>query len=94
VVQRHLVAGDAGNHHYALVAPVRHTGGVREKYLTSGIARGGEEMRDIKKMTREEILAMLCAPGVTDEPEKSDFVEFDEAEEDICVENWIRRETE
>jgi hypothetical protein len=51
-------------------------------------------MRDIKKMTREEILAMLCAPGAADEPEGSDFVESDETAEEKFVENWIRRETD
>jgi hypothetical protein len=49
-------------------------------------------MRDIKKMTREEILAMLCAPGAADEPEGSDFVDIDETEEEHFVQNWIERE--
>jgi hypothetical protein len=54
--------------------------------------RGGEDMRDIKKMTREEILEMLCAPGKTDEPEKSDFVESDEIEEEKFVTDWLEKE--
>jgi hypothetical protein len=49
-------------------------------------------MRDIKKMTREEILAMLCAPGETDELEESDFIESDEEAEETFIENWIERE--
>jgi hypothetical protein len=48
-------------------------------------------MRDIKKLTREEILEMLCAPGSADEPEESDFVETDEIEEERFVRNWIER---
>jgi hypothetical protein len=48
-------------------------------------------MRNIKKLTREEILETLCAPGVTDEPEESDFVETDELEE-MFVNDWIERE--
>jgi hypothetical protein len=43
-------------------------------------------------MTREEILEMLCAPGETDEPEESDFVDIDEMEEERFVENWIDKE--
>ncbi|MDR0764300.1 MAG: hypothetical protein LBE65_01750 [Synergistaceae bacterium] len=49
-------------------------------------------MRDIKKLTREEMLEMLCAPETTDEPEESDFVEADESEEERFVENWIEKE--
>jgi hypothetical protein len=49
-------------------------------------------MRDIKKLSREEILAMLCAPGETDEPEESDFIEGDEEAEATFVKNWIDKE--
>jgi hypothetical protein len=51
-------------------------------------------MRDIKKMTREEILEILCAPGTADEPEESDFVESDDEAEQMFVENWIKKEME
>jgi hypothetical protein len=49
-------------------------------------------MRDIKKLTREEMLEIMCAPGTTDVPEESDFVESDETAEEIFVEDWIARE--
>jgi hypothetical protein len=46
----------------------------------------------MRKLTREEMLEILCAPGTTDEPEESDFVETDELEEEKFVRNWIERE--
>jgi hypothetical protein len=46
----------------------------------------------MRELTREEILEILCAPGITDEPEGSDFVDIDELEEEIFVQNWIRKE--
>jgi hypothetical protein len=52
-------------------------------------------MKDIKKLTREEILEILCAPGITDEPEESDFVasdETDEAIEEMFVKQQITKE--
>ncbi|MDR1482129.1 MAG: hypothetical protein LBI74_05825 [Synergistaceae bacterium] len=49
-------------------------------------------MRDIKKMTREEILAMLCSPGATDEPEESDFERSDDRKEEEFVKKQIERE--
>jgi hypothetical protein len=54
--------------------------------------RGGEEMREL---TREEILEIMCVPAQTDEPEESDFVEeseLDERAEEIFVKNWIEGE--
>jgi hypothetical protein len=53
---------------------------------------GGEEMRDIGKLTREEMLEIMCAPGITDGPEESDFEGGDELEEEKFVNNWIARE--
>ncbi|MDR0616350.1 MAG: hypothetical protein LBG29_06030 [Synergistaceae bacterium] len=49
-------------------------------------------MKDITKLTREEMLEILCAPVPADEPEESDFVESDELEEEKFVQNWIERE--
>jgi hypothetical protein len=46
----------------------------------------------MRKVTREEMLKILCAPEITDEPEESDFVETDESEEEHFVRNWIERE--
>jgi hypothetical protein len=57
--------------------------------------KGGEDVRDIKKMTREEILGFLCAPGATDEPEESDFIaesDLDEIAEETFVKNYIAKE--
>jgi hypothetical protein len=49
-------------------------------------------MREIKEISKEEMLEILCAPGRTDEPEESDFVETDELEEEKFVQNWIEKE--
>ena len=52
-------------------------------------------MKDITKLTREEMLEILCAPTITDEPEESDFIgesDLDEKAEETFVENWIERE--
>jgi hypothetical protein len=38
------------------------------------------------------MLEILCAPEAIDEPEESDFDEYDDAEEEKFVENWIERE--
>jgi hypothetical protein len=46
----------------------------------------------MRELTREEMLEIMCAPGITDEPEESDFVESDETAEEIFVEDWIARE--
>jgi hypothetical protein len=46
----------------------------------------------MRELTNEEILEMLCAPGITDEPEESDFVDIDEPEEEKFVQNWIEKE--
>ena len=49
-------------------------------------------MKDITKLTREEMLEILCAPTITDEPEESDFVDIDEMEDEKFVQNWIEKE--
>jgi hypothetical protein len=46
----------------------------------------------MRELTREEMLEIMCAPGITDEPGESDFVETDELEEEKFVNNWIERE--
>jgi hypothetical protein len=46
----------------------------------------------MREVTREEMLEIMCAPGITDAPEESDFVESDELEEEKFVKNWIERE--
>jgi len=49
----------------------------------------------MRELTREEILEILCAPGITDEPEESDFVasdETDEAIEELFVKKQIVKE--
>jgi len=49
------------------------------------------DMKDMKKLTREEILEILCAPGITDEPEESDFVASDETDEGV-VEMFVKKQ--
>jgi hypothetical protein len=51
--------------------------------------KGGEEVREL---TRDEILEILCAPAITDVPDESDFVYSDENAEEDFVKNWITRE--
>jgi hypothetical protein len=53
--------------------------------------RGGEVMREL---TNEEMLEILCAPKSIDEPEEMDFYDedYDEAEEEMFVEDWIEEE--
>jgi hypothetical protein len=46
----------------------------------------------MKELTREEMLEILCAPEITDEPEESDFEAVDDAAEEMFVKNWIERE--
>ena len=46
----------------------------------------------MRELTREEVLEILCAPGITDEPEGSDFEETDELEEEKFVNDWIEKE--
>jgi hypothetical protein len=46
----------------------------------------------MQERTREEILRILCAPESIDEPEESDFEEYDTVEEEMFVENWIKKE--
>jgi hypothetical protein len=52
-------------------------------------------MRDMEKLTHEEILEIMCAPAPADEPEESDFVADSETEEkanEAFIKNWIARE--
>ena len=42
------------------------------------LREGGEEM---KELTTDEILEIMCAPEITDEPEESDFIAGDETGE-------------
>ena len=46
----------------------------------------------MRELTREEMLEILCAPEITDEPEESDFVDIDEIEEEKFIQNWIEKE--
>ena len=49
----------------------------------------------MRELTREEMLEILCAPGTTDEPEESDFIEesdLDEIAEETFVKDWIEKE--
>jgi len=50
---------------------------------------GGEEM---KELTREEILEIVCAPAITDQPEESDFIDNDDISERKFVKNLITKE--
>jgi hypothetical protein len=57
--------------------------------------KGGEVVKDTKKLTQEEMLEILCAPETVDEPEESDFVAQsgpEERAEETFVENWIEKE--
>jgi hypothetical protein len=52
-------------------------------------------MRDMRELTQEEILDILCAPEWTDEPDESDFIaesELEEKAEEIFIKNWIAKE--
>ena len=46
----------------------------------------------MKELTQEEILEIVCAPAITDEPDESDFVEGDDIGEEKFVENLIAKE--
>ena len=46
----------------------------------------------MRELTQKEILEILCAPEITDEPEESDFVDIDEIEEEKFIQNWIEKE--
>ena len=50
---------------------------------------GGEEM---KELTQDAILEIVCAPAITDEPEESDFIAGDETREEEFIENLITKE--
>ena len=46
----------------------------------------------MKELTQEEILEIVCAPSITDEPEESDFVYSDELDEANFVKYLITKE--
>ena len=46
----------------------------------------------MRELTREEILEILCAPESIDEPEESDFDEYDDEGEEMFVNDWIEKE--
>ena len=52
-------------------------------------AEGGEEM---KELTSDEILDIMCAPVVTDEPDESDFIAGDEIGEEEFIGKFITKE--
>jgi hypothetical protein len=57
--------------------------------------RGGDVVKDIEKLTDEEMLYILCAPAATDEPEEPDFIAengLDEKSWEIFAGDWIARE--
>jgi hypothetical protein len=46
----------------------------------------------MRELTREEMLEILCASEPIDEPEESDFDEYDGETEEMFVNDWIERE--
>jgi hypothetical protein len=49
----------------------------------------------MRELTREEMLKILCAPAIIDEPEESDFIDesdLDETAEENFVKDWIEKE--
>ena len=42
-------------------------------------------------LTQDEILEIVCAPAITDEPEESDFIASDEIAEENFVKSWITK---
>jgi hypothetical protein len=64
-----------------------------QPYADAALAvEGGEEMREL---TQEEILEIVCAPAITDEPEESDFftcIDDDGIGEENFVKNLIAKE--
>ena len=46
----------------------------------------------MKELTADEILEIMCAPEITDEPEESDFIAGDETGEEEFVEKMITKE--
>ena len=51
-------------------------------------------MREIKELTRDEILEIMCAPAITDKPEESDYIssDVDETGDEDFVTNYITKE--
>jgi len=46
----------------------------------------------VKELTQAEILEIVCAPATNDEPEESDFILSDEANEESFVKDLITKE--
>jgi hypothetical protein len=46
----------------------------------------------MRELTREETLEILCAPEPIDEPEESDFEEYDGETEETFVNDWLEKE--
>ena len=46
----------------------------------------------MKELTQDEILEIVCAPAITDEPEELDFIANDEVIEENYVKYFIRKE--
>jgi 3-methyladenine DNA glycosylase AlkC len=47
----------------------------------------------MEKLTREEILEIMCAPAATDEPEETDFIDDGcEMDEEIFIRRQIAKE--
>ena len=46
----------------------------------------------MKQLTRDEILVIVCAPAITDEPEEADFIDNDEIDEEEYVKNLITKD--
>ena len=45
----------------------------------------------MRELTQNEILEIVCAPEITDEPEESDFIDSDEIDEENFVKNLITK---
>ena len=46
----------------------------------------------MRELTQDEILEIVCAPAITDEPNESDYIDSDEADEEKYIKNLITKE--
>jgi hypothetical protein len=97
VVQKYEFAGFYGEGRFAMGAHIRRSCRVCQEHMTADdlTLNGGEVMGNMRELTQEEILEIMCAPEITDEPEESDFIDSDdnvEADEENFVKNWITKE--
>ena len=46
----------------------------------------------MRELTQDEILELVCAPTVTDEPDESDFIANDDLGEESFVNDMITKE--